>query len=109
LNSISWEASNVSESGKRRELGASWVDEIEAEIDHLRDVRAELRRRLSELDLEGEAIWDEQERRWRRLESKLKKVQGRRAARVDRGLATNIENLIALIDEAYGDLDSMLD
>ncbi len=99
----------MSESGKRRELGASWVEETEAEIDDLRDVRAELRRRLSELDLEGEAIWDEQERRWRRLESKVKKLQARRTARVDRGLAANIENLIALIDEAYDDLDGMLD
>ena len=99
----------MASSGNRRELGNLWVEETESEIDDLRDIRAGLRRRVSELDLEGESIWEEQERRWRRLEGKLKKLSARPGTRVNPGLAVNIENLIASIDEAYADLDGLLD
>lgn len=96
-------------SGTKRKLGSAWVDEIEGEIDSLRDLRAELRRRLSDFDLEGESIWEEQERRWRRLEVKLAKVAARTTEGVGQGLATNIENLVAAMEEAYQDLDGLLD
>jgi chromosome segregation ATPase len=99
----------MSNSGQRRRLGSLWVDETEDEIDGLRDQRAQLRRRLSELDIEGESIWEEQERRWRRLESKLAKLAKRSGSGVGLGLAANIENLVAEIGEAYEDLDGLLD
>ena len=99
----------MAKSEKKRKLGSAWVDEIEGEIESLRDLRAELRRRLSDFDLEGESIWEEQERRWRRLEVKLGKVAARTTEGVGQGLAINIENLIAKMEEAYEDLDGLLD
>jgi len=95
--------------GKKRKVGSAWVEEIEGEIESLRDLRAELRRRLSDFDLEGESIWEQQERRWRRLEVKLAKVAARTTEGVNQGLATNIENLVANMEEAYQDLDGLLD
>lgn len=93
----------------RRVIGSAWVDETEVEVDRLRDVRAELRRRLHELDIEGEEIWDQQERRWRRLESKLTKLGNRSSSSVNLGLATNIDNLMAALDESYVELDDILE
>lgn len=93
----------------RKPVGSKWVEEIEHEIEALRDTRAEIRRRLNELDLEGEALWEDQEHRWRRLEVKLRKLLARSTDRVHPGLATNIENLVARLDETYQDLDSLLD
>lgn len=99
----------MAKSGVKRKLGSAWVEEIESEIESLRDLRAELRRRLSDFDLEGESIWEEQERRWRRLEVKLGKLASRTTEGVSQGLATNIENLVATMEEAYQDLDGLLD
>lgn len=93
----------------RKPVGSKWVEEIEREIESLRDTRAEIRRRLNELDLEGEALWEDQESRWRRLEVKLRKLMARSTDHVHPGLATNIENLAASLDETYQDLDSLLD
>lgn len=93
----------------RKPSGLRWVDEIEREIESLRDTRAEIRRRLSELDLEGQALWEDQERRWRRLEVKLRKLASRSTEHVNPGLATNIENLMATLEETYEDLDALLD
>lgn len=92
-----------------RKLGAGWVDAMEGEVESLRDLRAELRRRISEFDLEAESIWSQQERRWRRLEVKLTKVAERTGEGVHSGLATNIDNLIALMEESYQELDGLLD
>jgi len=99
----------VSKASTRKPVGSKWVEEIEREIESLRDTRAEIRRRLNELDLEGEALWEDQESRWRRLELKLRKLMARSTERVHPGLATNIENLVASLDETYQDLDSLLD
>ena len=55
------------------------------------------------------SIWASQERRWRRLEIKLAKVANRKTPGVHHGLATNVENLIEKMDEAYQELDGLLD
>ena len=99
----------MAESSTRKPVGSKWVEEIEREIESLRDTRAEIRPRLNELDLEGEALWEDQENRWRRLEAKLRKLMARSTDHVHPGLATNIENLVARLDETYQDLDSLLD
>jgi hypothetical protein len=99
----------MSKSGAKKPPGSAWVDEIESEIESLRDIRSEMWRRRNELDFEGEAIWDSQERRWHRLEGKLRKLDARTTDSVHPGLATNIENLIAALEEAYEELDGLLD
>ena len=98
-----------SKSGAKKPLGSIWVDEIEREIESLRDIRSEMRRRLNELDLEGEAVWEAQERRWHRLEGKLRKLAARTRDAVHPGLATNIENIVAALEESYQELDGLLD
>ncbi len=99
----------MSKSTTRRVVGSAWVDEAEVEVDRLRDVRAELRRSLHDLNFEGEGIWEQQERRWRRLEAKLTKLENRASTKVDLGLATNIDNLMSAIDESYTELDDFLE
>lgn len=96
-------------SGGTRKLGRAWVDEMESEVEGLRDLRADLRRRLNDSDLEARAVWEDQERRWRRLEMKLRKLAERTSEGVHPGLATNIENLLESLDEAYQELDGLLD
>lgn len=93
---------------QRRTLGPVWVQETEDEVDGLRDQRIQLRRRLSELDIEAESIWDEQEGRWRRLEKKLAKLEKRSGSGVNLDLAANVEILVAAIGEAYRDLEELL-
>jgi hypothetical protein len=99
----------MSKSGARKPVGAVWIDEIESEIESLRDIRSEMWRRRNELDFEGESIWESQERRWRRLETKLQKLAARKTETVHPGLATNIENLVAALEESYEELDGLLD
>lgn len=99
----------MSKSKTRRVISAGWVDETETEVDRLRDIRSELRRSLHELDFEGEEIWEQQERRWRRLESKLTKLAERSGSSVNLGLATNIENLMAALDESYVELEDLIE
>jgi SMC interacting uncharacterized protein involved in chromosome segregation len=96
-------------SARKKKLGASWVQEVESEIESLRYMHADMRRRLSELDIEGEALWEMQVRRWRRLEKKLQKLAERAGEGVHPGLAANIENLMARLEETYEELDGLLD
>jgi hypothetical protein len=88
---------------------AEWLDGIEDVIDALRRKRADLRSQIYDADLESGSLWSDTERRWRRLEAKLGKAEADAGAAVSRARCQNVDRLIEVIDDAYFELDRLLE
>ena len=86
-----------------------WLDELEDVIDGLNQRRGEMRRQVYDADYEADDLWSDTERRWRRLETKLHKAEKAAAAPLNSPRARNVDRLIARIDEAYYELERLLD
>jgi chromosome segregation ATPase len=91
----------------------SWIRDTESTIEELRHTRAEIRRRIreqdDELDQEAEILWEEQEERWQRLEVDLNKISLQSGDDVAPSLASGIETLMTELEDAYEELDALVD
>ncbi|MEZ4332471.1 MAG: hypothetical protein R3F35_11990 [Myxococcota bacterium] len=97
----------------KKKGGSAWIRDTESTIEELRHTRAEIRRRIreqdDELDQEAEILWEEQEERWQRLEVDLNKVSLQSGDDVAPSLASEIETLMTELEDAYEELDALVD
>lgn len=98
---------------KKKKGGSAWIRDTESTIEELRHTRAEIRRRIREqdddLDQEAEILWEEQEERWQRLEVDLNKISLQSGDDVAPSLAAEIETLMTELEDAYEELDALVD
>lgn len=97
----------------KKKGGSAWIRDTESTIEELRHTRAEIRRRIreqdDELDQEAEILWEEQEERWQRLEVDLNKISLQSGDDVAPSLASEIETLMTELEDAYEELDALVD
>lgn len=88
---------------------ADMLEDIEEVIDALQQRRADMLDQVYDADLEADDLWSSNERRWRRLEVKLRKAEAEADAPLNAPRSRNIDRLIQAIEEAYYELEQLLD
>ena len=86
-----------------------WLDEIEEVLDDLRSRRDRIRRQVEGRDFEAEALFASCERRWRRIEKKLIEARKNDRNPLNRSRVRNVDQHVEAIEEAYYELENLLD
>ena len=93
----------------RQQTNAEWLEEIEGAIEALGTERERFDGSVDDDDIEAWELFAATERRWRRLERKLSEAGEAPERPVNEARCRNVDAIIEALEEAYYQLDKLLD